>query len=120
MHVQQLAEMEFGSTVVYAPKENSKQEYEHIPESRYNHVVKAYSSGASASYDPDDDGQVRHRQTSFILMLFAWTLSAQSMSCVILFFIQTCLLDILDTAGQEEYSAMRDQVKCSQTLAMEI
>lgn len=22
----------------------------------------------------------------------------------------TCLLDILDTAGQEEYSAMRDQV----------
>lgn len=23
---------------------------------------------------------------------------------------QTCLLDILDTAGQEEYSAMRDQV----------
>ena len=25
-------------------------------------------------------------------------------------FLQTCLLDILDTAGQEEYSAMRDQV----------
>ena len=24
--------------------------------------------------------------------------------------VQTCLLDILDTAGQEEYSAMRDQV----------
>ena len=24
--------------------------------------------------------------------------------------MQTCLLDILDTAGQEEYSAMRDQV----------
>lgn len=23
---------------------------------------------------------------------------------------ETCLLDILDTAGQEEYSAMRDQV----------
>ena len=23
--------------------------------------------------------------------------------------IQTCLLDILDTAGQEEYSALRDQ-----------
>lgn len=24
---------------------------------------------------------------------------------------ETCLLDILDTAGQEEYSAMRDQVQ---------
>ena len=24
--------------------------------------------------------------------------------------LQTCLLDILDTAGQEEYSAMRDHV----------
>ena len=24
-------------------------------------------------------------------------------------FLQTCLLDILDTAGQEEYSALRDQ-----------
>ena len=50
--------MDFGSAVVYAPKDGSKQEYEHIPESRYNHVVKAYSSGASASYDPNDDGQV--------------------------------------------------------------
>lgn len=53
------AEMEFGSTLVYAPKDDSKQEYEHIPESRYNHVVKAYSSGASPSYDPNDDGQVQ-------------------------------------------------------------
>ena len=26
---------------------------------------------------------------------------------------ETCLLDILDTAGQEEYSAMRDQVRGS-------
>lgn len=26
---------------------------------------------------------------------------------------ETCLLDILDTAGQEEYSAMRDQVGCN-------
>lgn len=52
-------EMNFGSAVVYAPKDGTKQEYEHIPESRYNHVVKAYSSGASAaSYDPNDDGQV--------------------------------------------------------------
>lgn len=98
--------MEFESTLVYAPKDNSKQEYEHIPESRYNHVVKAYSSGASASYDPDDDGQVQHRPASLI-NAFAWALG---MSYVV-FFIQTCLLDILDTAGQEEYSAMRDQVK---------
>jgi hypothetical protein len=30
---------------------------------------------------------------------------------------ETCLLDILDTAGQEEYSAMRDQVSASQKLA---
>lgn len=31
--------------------------------------------------------------------------------CFYLFFLdgETCLLDILDTAGQEEYSAMRDQ-----------
>lgn len=50
--------MDFGSAFVYAPKDSSKQEYEHIPESRYNHVVKGYSSGASASYDPNDDGQV--------------------------------------------------------------
>ena len=28
---------------------------------------------------------------------------------VIFFSFQTCLLDILDTAGQEEYSALRDQ-----------
>lgn len=27
---------------------------------------------------------------------------------------ETCLLDILDTAGQEEYSAMRDQVRTFQ------
>lgn len=51
--------MEFGSSLVYAAKEGSKTEYEHIPESRYNHVVKAYSSGASGSYDPNDDGGVQ-------------------------------------------------------------
>ena len=27
------------------------------------------------------------------------------------YILQTCLLDILDTAGQEEYSAMRDTVR---------
>ena len=53
--------MEFGSDFVYSPKDGSKQEYEHIPESRYNHVVKAYSSGASATYDPNDDGEVATR-----------------------------------------------------------
>lgn len=51
--------MEFGSSLVYAAKDGSKAEYEHIPESRYNHVVKAYSSGALASYDPNDDGEVK-------------------------------------------------------------
>ena len=50
--------MEFGSSLVYAAKDSSKVEYEHIPESRYNHVVKAYSSGASGNYDPNDDGEV--------------------------------------------------------------
>lgn len=30
--------------------------------------------------------------------------------CTLCVIMQTCLLDILDTAGQEEYSAMRDQV----------
>ena len=50
--------MEFGSSVVYAPKDSSKTEYEHIPESRYNHTVKAYSFGASSNHDPDDDGEV--------------------------------------------------------------
>ena len=30
---------------------------------------------------------------------------------------ETCLLDILDTAGQEEYSAMRDQVRHSRRRA---
>ena len=29
---------------------------------------------------------------------------------------ETCILDILDTAGQEEYSAMRDQVCCGPDL----
>ena len=50
--------MEFGSSLVYAAKDISKAEYEHIPESRYNHTVKAYSSGASGSLDPNDDGEV--------------------------------------------------------------
>lgn len=51
--------MEFGSSLVYAAKDSSKVEYEHIPESRYNHVVKAYSAGASGTYDPNDDGEVK-------------------------------------------------------------
>ena len=64
-------DMEFGSNLVYAPKDGSKQEYEHVPESRYNHVVKAYSSGASASYDPHDDGQVPfNNMIQHIIILF--------------------------------------------------
>ncbi len=50
--------MDFGSSVVYAAKEN-KEEYEQVPESKYNHVVKGYASGASLDYD--DDGEVRIR-----------------------------------------------------------
>lgn len=35
------------------------------------------------------------------------------MVLILLCGVQTCLLDILDTAGQEEYSAMRDAVSDS-------
>ena len=31
---------------------------------------------------------------------------------------ETCLLDILDTAGQEEYSAMRDQVRAQRAIVI--
>jgi len=71
--------MEFGSSHVYAPKQSTAgvDEFEYVPESRYNHTVTGYASGAASNADYQDDGE-------------------------------TCLLDILDTAGQEEYSAMRD------------
>ncbi len=48
--------MNFGSAFVYAAKKDGKEEYEEVPESKYNHVVKGYASGASLDYD--DDGEV--------------------------------------------------------------
>ena len=51
--------MDFGSSYVFAPTDSS-QEYEEIPESRYNHVVTGYASGANnASSFSNDDGEVR-------------------------------------------------------------
>jgi len=47
--------MNFGSSVVYAAK-SGKDEFEEVPESKYNHVVTGYSSGGAAGYD--DDGEV--------------------------------------------------------------
>ncbi len=46
--------MDFGSEFVFAPK-STKEEYELIAESRYNHVVTGY---ASSSSDYKDDGEV--------------------------------------------------------------
>lgn len=52
--------MEFGSNLVFAPTDSS-QEYEHIPETKFNHVVTGYASGASVSTAASslpDDGEV--------------------------------------------------------------
>ncbi len=51
--------MDFGSSFVYAAKE-SKVEYEEVPESKYNHVVKGHASGVSSDYK--DDGEVSPMQ----------------------------------------------------------
>lgn len=47
--------MEFGSSYVFAQKD-SKQEFEYVPETRFNHVVTGFSSTATANYR--DDGEV--------------------------------------------------------------
>ena len=49
--------MDFGSSYVYAPKQSGVQEFEHIPESRYNHIVTGYASSATGT-DYHDDGEV--------------------------------------------------------------
>lgn len=49
--------MDFGSSYVYAPKQSGVQEFEHIPESRYNHIVTGYASSAAGT-DYHDDGEV--------------------------------------------------------------
>lgn len=48
--------MFFGGDYVYAPgKSGEKDDFEYVPESRYNHTVTGYSSAAA---DYDDDGEV--------------------------------------------------------------
>lgn len=54
--------------------------------------------------------------SSWIIQRVMWTLQDKLFQLILMryfFFVhsdgETCLLDILDTAGQEEYSAMRDQ-----------
>lgn len=43
-------------------------------------------------------GNAKHNLANFYVVFFYFQIDGE-----------TCLLDILDTAGQEEYSAMRDQ-----------
>ena len=64
------SEMEFGSTFIFAPTDSS-QEYEHIPETQFNHVVTGYASGASVSTSSSlpDDGEVSlDNNTAFIFV----------------------------------------------------
>ena len=51
--------MNFGSSHVYAPKQSAArvEEFEYVPESRYNHTVTGYASSA-ADADYQDDGEV--------------------------------------------------------------
>ena len=49
--------MEFGSEFLFAPTA-STEEYEEIPETRFNHVVTGYASGASINSSLPDDGEV--------------------------------------------------------------
>lgn len=106
-------DMEFGSSLVYAPS-GSAEEWDEIPETHYNHSPVGYAAAGSARTDYKDDGEVgcacagnRTRRSSmqrFITYTLRWSVLNFPL------FPQTCLLDILDTAGQEEYSAMRDAV----------
>ena len=86
--------MDFGSEYAYVPTA-AEQEYELVPESVYNHTVVGY---ASKTGDYKDDGEV------------IYTIFNAGPTDTSFLFSQTCLLDILDTAGQEEFSSMRDQV----------
>lgn len=49
--------MEFGSEFVFAAT-TSKEEYEDIPETQFNHVVTGYASGRSVTSSLPDDGEV--------------------------------------------------------------
>lgn len=47
--------MEFGSKFVFAPS-TTKEEYELVPETVYNHVVTGYAAAQGTDYK--DDGEV--------------------------------------------------------------
>lgn len=116
--------MEFGSDVLYVSKELEEEEIEELdyyspsaapaPGSYASAPVKTkYKPSKSAKYK--DDGEVSPRPPLGI--------GGSGMSkCKLMIFIgvlvQTCLLDILDTAGQEEYSAMRDHVSTTQQMLL--
>ena len=48
--------MDFGSKYVYAPDDDTEQEFDFIEESRYNHTTTKGYSSVSADYK--DDGEV--------------------------------------------------------------
>lgn len=60
--------MEFGSELLYS-SDTKKPEYELVPESRFNHIVQAVSSGyssVSADYH-DDDGEVGTKLKVYVM-----------------------------------------------------
>lgn len=66
-------------------------------------------------YDPTIEDSYRKQVSCYIQLSYCYTINYSIGYLYKIFYIQvvidgeTCLLDILDTAGQEEYSAMRDQ-----------
>lgn len=113
--------MNFGSAYVYTAKDDDdevevveEEEEETIEDIRRRHQADR------------DDGQVRRKleianENSNTLVSFVHKINNSLATylvggvgrhdsyCIAYVHIQTCLLDILDTAGQEEYSALRDQ-----------
>eukprot|EP00026_Physarum_polycephalum_P001882 Phypoly_transcript_01885.p1 GENE.Phypoly_transcript_01885~~Phypoly_transcript_01885.p1 ORF type:complete len:979 (+),score=188.07 Phypoly_transcript_01885:120-3056(+) len=88
--------MEFGSKFVYIG--DSPEDYEEIEEDEIEEPPPPPpAASSSASYTPPVYSPPVRK-----------TLSQKARSAYV-DDNQTCLLDILDTAGQEEYSAMRDQ-----------
>lgn len=59
--------MDFGSEFLFAPT-STKEEYELIPESTYNHVVTGYASSRS---DYKDDGEVAIFTATIIVLLMS-------------------------------------------------